>query len=1197
MKFSEVVAQTLAWLQREGRVSYRALKREFELDDEFLEDVKAELIDAKRIAADEDGKVLVWVGDGSLASRVQSLESEKQRQAPLVQTLDARPRTLDAAAERRQLTVMFCDLVGSTALSAQLDPEDYRAVVQAYHTIGVASIEKYEGHLAQYLGDGLLVYFGFPAAHEDDARRAVRAGLEIIETLRQQVPFPLRGEVPSSPSPFQGEGSTSSASAGEGNGNEQLYNTPHPNPLPQGARGLQVRIGIHTGLVVVGEIGEGKKREMLALGETPNLAARLQGLAEPNTVFISAATQRLIDTQFECQPFGSHLLKGIDTPIAVYHVQSERQAVSSLAGKTTLTPLVGREQEVGLLLDRWEQAKEGRGQVVLLSGEPGIGKSRLAYTLREHVASEGSLLFEARCSPYHQHSALYPLIEVLQRTLLLTRQDTDDEKVTKLERALSLYDMQESLPLFTALLSLPTPSQYPPLTFTPQKQKERTLQALLQLLVAQAERQATVSVWEDLHWADPSSLEFLTLLLEQIPTTKLLLVLTFRPEFTPPWKPRSHISQLVLNRLGKKQVEAMIEKVAERKGLSAEVIEQIRLKTDGVPLFVEELTKSVVESVGSIGSIGSIESPHHMPRQLAIPATLQEALLARLDRLSTARQVAQLGATLGREFSYELLHAVTPLSETNLQTALTKLVEAEILYQRGVEEQARYFFKHALIQDTAYQSLLKSTRQQYHQQIAQVLAERFPDAKANQPEVLAHHYTEAGLIEQAIPYWQQAGQQAAQRSANTEAIKHLTKGLELLRFLSDTPKRARQELTLQLALGVALQATKGFTAPEVERVYSRARELCRQVGETSQLFPSLWGLWAFYNVRGELETARKLGEQLLTVAQSEQDPTFLLQAHYSLGVTLVALGEFTLAREHFEQSLVLYDLRQHRLQAFRYGAFDPKVAGLSFVALVLWVLGYPDQALNRSQEALVFAHDLSHPSSLAQALIWTAWLHQYRREEQMAQDRAEAAISLSTDQGFPLWLGMATVFLGKALAEQGQEEAGTVQIRQGVAMLQAIGVGTALPYYLALLAEAYGKTGQTEEGLALLTEALVHAHKYAERLYKAELYRLKGELTLQQQLKVESPKSKVPNTQPLTPNPQAEAEAEACFLKAIEIARKQQAKSWELRASTNLARLWQQQGKQHEARNTLSEIYSWFTEGFDTKDLQEAKALIEELRN
>jgi class 3 adenylate cyclase/tetratricopeptide (TPR) repeat protein len=938
MKFSALVEQVLDILQRQERVSYRMLKREFELDDDYIDDLKAEIIDARQLAVDEDGKVLVWVGAAPVQnsefqvpssqphSQVLSSQSpipNTQPLAPSIQTLDSR---VDAA-ERRQLTVMFCDLVGSTALSTQLDPEDLREVVRAYQQTCAEAIRRHDGHIAQYLGDGVLVYFGYPTAHEDDARRAVRAGLEIIQALRLQVPSPLVGE-------GQGEG---------------VVETTGWSPL-------QVRIGIHTGLVVIGDIGAGGRSERLALGETPNVAARIQGLAEPNTIFISAATQRLVDNEFECQPFGSHLVKGIDTPIAVYHVQSERQNVSPLTGKTTLTPLVGREQEVGLLLDRWEQVKEGWGQVVLLSGEPGIGKSRLAYTLREQVTAEGSLLFEARCSPYYQHSALYPLIEVLQRVLLFTRQDTDTEQVAKLERALALYNMQDSLPLFTALLSLPTPSQYPALTLTPQKQKERTLQALLQLLAEQAERQATVSVWEDLHWADPSSLEFLSLLVEQIPTTKLLLVLTFRPEFTLLWKPRSHISHLMLNRLGKKQVEAMIEQATVGNTLPAEIIEQIRVKTDGVPLFVEELTKAVLEASSNVGA------RHAVPLQ-TIPATLQEALLARLDRLSDARQVAQFGATLGREFSYELLRAVAPVSETDLHAALTKLVEAEILYQRGVGEQARYFFKHALIQDTAYQSLLKSTRQQYHQQIAQVLEKRFPETVETQPELVAHHYTEAGLIAQAIPYWQKAGRKAVQRSADVEAVSHLTKGLELLETLAETPERIQHELTLQLALSTALMAVKGFAAPEVEKAVTRARELCQQLGETPQLFPVLWRLYAFYQNRGELQTTRELAEQMMRLAQSVQDLHLLSVAHMALGGTLYWLGELTSAQSHLEQASALYDPQQHPHPTAVTA--DPRVQCFYYASLTLWHLGYPDQALKRSHEAVAVAAGLSHPFSLA----------------------------------------------------------------------------------------------------------------------------------------------------------------------------------------------------------------------------------------
>jgi class 3 adenylate cyclase/predicted ATPase len=1064
------------------------------------------------------------------------------------------PSTQHPSAERRQLTVMFCDLVGSTALSARLDPEDLREVVRTYQQTCAEVIYRHEGYIAQYLGDGLLVYFGYPVAHEDDARRAARAGLEIVEAVREQV---------------------------TGGGGQARR------------RPLQVRIGIHTGLVVIGDIGANGRTEQLALGETPNVAARIQGLAEPNTVLISAATQRLIESQFEYQPFGSHLVKGIDTPIAVYHAQSERQSSNHLEGKTALTPLVGREQEVGLLFDRWEQVKEGRGQVVLLSGEPGIGKSRLAYTLREHVTNEGSLLFEARCSPYHQHSALYPLIEVLQRTLLLTRQDTDDEKVQKLERALALYTMQETLPLFTALLSLPTPSQYPPLNFTPQKQKERTLQALMQLLVSQAERQATVSVWEDLHWADPSSLEFLSLLIEQLPTTKLLLVLTFRPEFTPLWKPRSHISQLVLNRLGKKQVEAMIAQGAAGKDLPPEIIEQIRLKTDGVPLFVEELTKSVVEAREQVTGNGEREGK--LVGVLAIPATLQEALLARLDRLSTARQVAQLGATLGREFSYELLHAVAPTSETDLQVTLAKLVEAEILYQRGIGEQAHYFFKHALIQDTAYQSLLKSTRQQSHQQIAQVLEDRFLNIKETQPELLAHHYTEAGLIGQAIPYWQQAGQRANQRSAHVEAVSHLAKGLELLKTLPDTPQHAQQELHLQTALGPALMATKGLAALEVGKAYTRARELSQKVGETPQLLPVLFGLWRFYMNRAELQTGRELGEQLLRLAQ-RVEPMHLVGAHYTLGSNLFWSGEFAAARAHLERGIALYNSQQHHSLAFVYGT-DPGISCRAFLAWTLWALGHPDQARERVQEALTLTQELSHPFSLAFAYQCAAIFHQHCREAEATQEQAETLLAIAHDRGFPYWVAQGTIYQGWALTEQRQAKEGLTQIQQGLTGLRAIGQELARPYFLALLAEAYGKMEQPKEGLNVLAEVLALVEKTGERWWEAELYRLKGTLTLEARgWKLETSPSS-PQASRLKPQVSEEAlrEAEGYFHKAIEIARQQQAKSWELRASTSLAHLWQSQGKTTEAHKLLSDVYNWFTEGFDTKDLQEAKALLEEL--
>jgi TOMM system kinase/cyclase fusion protein len=1088
-------------------------------------------------------------------------EPEKRSEkSSSLQTLDPRPQTLDSSrpeAERRQLTVMFCDLVGSTALSEQLDPEEWRKVVQTYQETCAAVVNRFDGHIAQYLGDGLLVYFGYPTAHEDDAQRAVRTGLDIVEALQKWVPSP---------------------------------------PVGEALQRLQVRIGIHTGLVVVGEIGGGR-HEQLALGDTPNIAARLQGLAEPNTVVISAATHRLIAGFFDCHDGGLQSLKGVSVPVQVYRVLSESSARSRLEVEVStgrLTPLVGRAHEVGLILDRWAAAQAGDGQVMLLNGEPGIGKSRLVQEVKEQVVQRGALYLEFRCSPYTQNSAFSPVLTYLQRVLQFARDDTPQEKLAKLQRTLVHYrfPQADTLPLLAALLSLPLPSDVPPLNLSPQKQKQKTQEVLVAWLLEEAERCPVYCVWEDLHWADPSTLELLGLLLDQVPTARLLVLLTARPEFTPPWSSRTHLTSLTLTRLPRTQAAEMINKVTGGKPLPAEVQQQIVNKTDGVPLFVEELTKMVIESIGSIGSvesIGSVGLHGRSPLPLEIPATLHDSLMARLDRLGTAKEVAQLGATLGREFAHELIQAVATLDETDLQGALSKLVEAEILYQRGVGGQIRYFFKHALIQDTAYQSLLKSRRQEYHQQIAQVLEQRFVEITDTQPELVAHHYTEAGLIEQAIPYWQRAGERAVQRSANVEAISHLTKGLRLLTVLPTTPERTHQALALQIALGIPLVQTKGFSAPEVDHTYSRARGLCQQLGETPQLFPALRGLWAFYQVRADYQTALTIGEQLLSLAQRVQDSSFLVEAHQAMGWSLYFRGQLLAAKDHLERVVAIYDLEVHRSHVFRYGGGDPGVACLSLVAWTWWELGYPEQARKRNDEALALAQELSHPFSLAFALNCSAILYQYYRQGQVAQEWAAACCALSTEQEFPHWLAQGTILQGWALAEQGRGEEGIAQIHQGLATHRAIGAELHHPYFLALLAQAYGKTGQVEEGLAVLAEALTVVDRAGERYYEAELYRLKGELVLQSG--VRSPQSKNPNPQSPTPNPQTEAEA--CFLKAIEISRKQQAKSLELRAVMSLSRLWRQQGKKNEARQMLAEIYNWFTEGFDTKDLQEAKALLE----
>jgi class 3 adenylate cyclase/predicted ATPase len=1158
MTFDDVLEQVIQLLQRQGRVSYRALKRRFALDDDYLEDLKEELIHAQRVATDEDSRILVWSSDARTTlspvspppQTAQQPDVQTDQSVPTAASL-TQPRLPDA--ERRQLTVLFCDLVDSTRLARQLDPEEWREVVRTYQHTCATVIQRFAGHIAQYLGDGLLVYFGYPQAHEDDAQRAVHTGLGILEAMA----------------------------------------TLHARLVPDEGLRLAVRVGIHTGLVVVGEVGGAGRLEQLALGDTPNMAARLQGLAAPDTVVISDVTWRLVQGYFTGHDLGPQTLKGVETPVQAYRVLGTSGAQSRLdvVGPRGLTPLVGREAEVTLLRERWVQARDGLGQVVVLSGEAGIGKSRLVQVLQEHIAAEPHTRLEWRCSPYAQQSPLHPVIAHLHRLLHWRPDDTSAKKLHTLEETLAASGLAlpEAVPLLASLLSLPLPERYPSLILSPQRQRQKTLEALLAWLLTEATRQPVLFVVEDLHWIDPSTLEFLILFLDQGPAARILTLLTCRPEFRSPWGFRAHLTPLTLNRLPRPQVPQMIGRVAGDKALPPEVVEQIVTKTDGVPLFVEELTKMVLES----GLLREGEEHYELVGPLpplVIPATLYDSLMARLDRLATVKDVAQLGATIGRTFAYELLQAISPLDESTLQHGLRQLVDAELLYQRGVPPQAAYTFKHALIQDAAYQSLLRSTRQQYHQRIAQVLEERFPETVETQLELLAQHYTEAGLYEHAIPYWQRAGERAVQRSAYVEAISHLTRGLELLQSLPDTPERVQHELVMQTTLGPALMASRGWGAPEVERAYARAHELCRQVEDMPQLFSILYGLRTFYLMRAELRTAHALAEQLLALAQRQPDPTLCLLAYYALGGVFFFLGEYGPARRHLEQSMALYSPAQHRLLVSHYG-IDLGVIGLAQAAMALSGLGYPDQARVSLHKALALAQEVLHPFSRTFALYFAAIFHHIWREEQRAQEQAEAMMALATEQGFALFVAGGTCWRGWALAMQGQTEVGIVQMQQGLAAWRATGGELAVPSLLALLAEAYGQAGRPEEGLAALTEALALVDTSGECWYEAELYRLKGELL--RQSGVRGPGSPVSTSASGRWTP--DADAEACFRQALDIARRQQAKSLELRSAMSLARLCQRHGKRAEAPQLLAEIYGWFTEGFDTADLQEAKVLLEEL--
>jgi class 3 adenylate cyclase/predicted ATPase len=1042
-------------------------------------------------------------------------------------------------AERRQLTVMFCDLVGSTALSTKFDPEDLSELITSFQDRCRQAIKQYQGFIARYMGDGILVYFGYPQAHEDDAERAVRAGLAIVRSMAE-----LNAEI--------------------GRRHEVV---------------LAVRVGVATGLVVVGDIiGEGVAEEAAVVGETPNLAARLQGMAEPNQVVVASATQRLLGALFEYEDLGTHELKGIAQPVQVWRVLREGDIESRYEAKRVGggLPLVGRQEELGLLVRSWEASKEGHGQVVLIQGEAGIGKSRLLEALREHVSGEDYTWVANWCSPYHANSTLYPVIEHMKRVMGWKPEDGTEEKLKKLEAALKGQSLppEEAVPLYAELMSLPLPEgRYAPLELSAKQQREQTLDALAGWLLEEAERTHVLHVWEDVHWADPTTLELLGLYIEQSPTVSMLNVLTYRPEFAPPWSMHSHMTPITLNRLERPEVEALIGYQANGKAVPSEVIEHIVAKADGVPLYVEELTKSILESdylheeADRYTLAGSLS-------EVSIPTTLQDSLMARLDRLPTVRELAQLGAVIGREFTYQMLCSLAPHEESVVQDGLGRLVEDELLYQRGRPPRSRYIFKHALIQDAAYQSLLKRTRQQYHQQVAALMEERSPETVAAQPELVAHHYGEAGCTEEAVTYSQKAGQIALGRSANVEAVTHFDKGLEQLSQLPETTERNKRELEMQMALGPALVAARGFAETRVGHAYARAWELCQRLGDNVHLPLVLRGREVFHYVSGEFNKAREFAKQLLDLAERQQDPALLVGSYHALGQTLFSLGDLIAARRTVEQGIALFDPRQHRLPNWPGG--QPGEQCYLYGAFALWMLGYPDQAIRRGEEALAMANELSNPANLINTLAFVALVHVLRRELAAARQRAEAAMEMSAEQRNPFFLAYGTVLHGWAQAAQDQGEDGIAKVNQAIAAYGATGSKTWLPYLLALQAETYGRAKRTEDGLASVAEAQALADKTEEHCWQAELNRIKGELLL-------------------AGSSENHAEAESCFSQALDIARRQQAKSWELRGAMSLSRLWQRQSKQAEAHKLLAGVYRWFNEGFDTADLKDAKTLLEEL--
>ena len=975
-----------------------------------------------------------------------------------------------------------------------------------------------------YLGDGLLAYFGYPQAHEDDAQRAVLAGLAILEAV-------------------------------------SALNARNANDLrPK----LAVRIGVHSGPVVVGDSNENRAN---VFGDVPNIASRVQAEAVPGTVMITAYVHHLVSGLFVVEDAGQRQVKGIERPIRMYRVVQPSGARGRLgaAAERDLTPFVGREDELRLLMGRWERVRDGEGQAALILGEAGMGKSRLLQRFREQISVTPHTWIECGATSLHQKTPFFAIGEMFQQGFRWQREQSEEDRLARLEASLELAGLKlgEAVPIIAALMNLRVPDKYPPLSMAPDQQRRRLLATISAWARGTARAQPLVIAIEDLHWADPSTLEAIQLLAEQCATAPLLLMCTARPEFRAPWPMRAHHATIALNRMSARDLRKMVEKLSASESMTSDTVDALIDRSGGVPLFVEELTKTVIET-------GNAKMASH-----EIPATLSDLLMARLDRLVEAREVAQIASVIGSQFSWELLSAVAPVDEGALAAALKKLADSELLLERGVPPEATYSFRHALIEDAAYQSLLRSKRQQHHRRIAEVLEQRFPETVDNQPQLLAHHYAEAGSTELAIPYLETAGKNAAQRSANVEAIGHLTSALELLKTQPETPERFQRELGLQLALGTPLIATKGFASPEAGTVYARARELCQMAGEVPQLFPVLWGLWVFYTAKAEHVTARRLADQCLSIAESAGDPAMILEGHHALGVTLTALAESAPAMEHLEHVIAHYDPARDSSMAFGQ---DPKIVCLSQAAWTLWIQGYPEKALQRNDEAVMLARKLSHPYSLAASLNFGAMVYQLCQDTDATQQEAMAAIALSRDQEFAYWMPWGLILQGWALTQRGFAEEGIAQIHEGVAGFRATGAEVMVPYFLGLLGDASRRAGKIPEGLSAVVDALAVIGRTGECWWEAELYRLKGELTL-------NPVHRSTHEQ--------QKDAAELFRRALDTASRQAAKSLELRAAMSLSRLWKSQGKTDLARQVLADTYSWFTEGFETADLKEARALLE----
>jgi class 3 adenylate cyclase/predicted ATPase len=1102
-----------AWLQGLGLARYVPAFCDNEIDWETLPKLTAEDL--------KDLGVVLGGHRRKLLDAIAALDTE----APAAGTAASRDAVAPAGAERRQLTVMFCDLVSSTALSARLDPEDLRGIIGAYHRCVAEAVEDFGGYVARYMGDGVLIYFGYPQAHEDDAERATRCALAVIDRVSQ-------------------------------------LNI---------AERLHARIGIATGLVVVG----GEVVEHDVIGETPNIAARLQALAEPEAVVIAVSTRRLVGDLFEYRELGALEVKGIAAPMLAWQVLRPSGVASrfeALRG-SALTRLVDRDEETDLLLRRWASVKAGDGQVVLISGEPGIGKSRLTAELEERLQAEPYTRLRCFCSPYRQDSALFPFIDQLGRTAGFARDDPPAARLEKLEVLLARAALlDEDVALLADLLSLPASEHHSLPNLSPQRKKERTLEALIHQLEGLARQQPVVMIFEDAHWMDPTSRELLDLAIERVGGLPVLLIVTFRPEFQPPWIGQPQVSVVTLNRLNRRDRTALVEQVGGGKELPDEIVDQIVDRADGVPLFVEELTKSILES----GLLREEADRYVLDGALppfAIPTSLHDSLMARLDRLALVRLVAQIGAAIGREFSYALMHAVSRFPEDELQAALRRLVASELVFQRGKPPDAVYTFKHALVQDAAHGSLLRNARQQLHAKIAEALEIHSPELMDSQPELFAQHYAEAGLIEKSVACWGKAGRRSAVHSAMMEAAVQLQKGLDQLALLPDSPERRYQELELRCSLGAALLVIKGYAAPEAGHALERARELWERLGSPTEYLHIPYTQSVYHINRGELDLAQPLAENLLRLSHQRSDTDGLILGYLSSGINLYFVGRFASARWHLAEALALYDPGPHHT-LFEKVAVYPQVVSHAYLGIILFCLGHPNQALAQSSTAIAETRRLAHPPSLAVSLAISVRLFSLIGDNAVLGECVDHLVAVTNEQGFPHWRAVGIIHRGWSKVKNGDVAEGISLLRSGLAAYQTAGARGSTPYQNALLARACEIEGKIEEAMTLLDDALLLAERTGERWLEAELNRHKGQLVLRQG---------------------HSGAAEELYRKALNIAEKQGAKLWELRAAASLARLWRDQDRRTEARDLLTPVYGWFTEGFATPDLKEAKSLLDEL--